>query len=160
MAVKGISVAVISIGGILVWSGLQNKKITQTVQDLVRGKQPQPGPESSIDSGSGSVPVVGSTGPGAPDVNQANRVLGRTMAAAMGWTGDQWTALDNLWTRESRWQNKIANPTSGAYGIPQALPGSKMGTAANPPLSSAVAQIRWGLSYIKQRYRNPVNAWA
>src|SRR5262249_27562945 len=57
--------------------------------------------------------------------------------------------------------NRLArNPTSGAYGIPQALPPSKMGAAANPPISSAVAQINWGLGYIKSRYGSPEAAWA
>ena len=53
--------------------------------------------------------------------------LGRHMAAEMGWTGYQWTALYRLWSAESGWRVTAANPTSSAYGIPQALPGSKMG---------------------------------
>jgi hypothetical protein len=86
--------------------------------------------------------------------------LGRAMAAQMGWAGTQWDALYQLWQRESGWNRLARNPSSGAYGIPQALPGSKMGPAANPPTSSAAAQIAWGLRYIAQVYGSPVGAWA
>jgi hypothetical protein len=86
--------------------------------------------------------------------------LGRAMAAQRGWTGTQWDALYQLWQRESGWNRLARNPSSGAYGIPQALPPSKMGPAANPPTSSAAAQIAWGLGYIAQVYGSPVAAWA
>jgi len=71
-----------------------------------------------------------------------------------------WPALLALWTRESGWNRFARNPSSGAYGIPQALPPSKMGPDANPPVSSAGAQIMWGLNYIAGRYGNPGTAWA
>jgi hypothetical protein len=86
--------------------------------------------------------------------------LGRAMAAQRGWSGTQWDALFQLWQRESGWNRLARNPSSGAYGIPQALPASKMGPAANPPTSSAAAQIAWGLGYIASVYGNPVAAWA
>ncbi len=157
--VKGVPLAMVAAGGILAWSGLFNKKITQTIQDLVSGTKPVKGPPGGTQgpggTTGGTVAPVGT----AQGINQANRTLGRAMAAARGWTGNEWNALDQLWTRESRWQNRIANESSGAYGIPQALPGSKMGPAANPPVSSAVAQIGWGLGYIAGRYRTPSAAW-
>jgi len=87
--------------------------------------------------------------------------LGKAMAAQMGWTGANWNALYKLWTRESGWNPTARNPTSGAYGIPQALPPTKLpfaGQAAGG--SHADAQIRWGLNYIAGRYGNPLNAWA
>jgi hypothetical protein len=86
--------------------------------------------------------------------------LGRAMAAQRGWTGTQWDALYQLWQRESGWNRLARNPSSGAYGIPQALPPSKMGPAANPPTSSAAAQIAWGLGYIASVYGNPVAAYS
>lgn len=82
--------------------------------------------------------------------------LGRYLAAKRGWTGSQWAALYRLWANESGWRVTAANP-SGAYGIPQALPGSKMGSGWQ---TSAGVQIRWGLSYIKARYGTPVAALA
>lgn len=91
----------------------------------------------------------------------SNVALGQQLAAAMGWTGQEWSALDQLWNKESGWSNTALNPASGAYGIAQALPPTKMPYAAQAAGgSSARAQIDWGLSYIRQRYGDPVAAWA
>lgn len=79
---------------------------------------------------------------------------------AYGWGAAQMKFLIELWNRESGWNRLARNPSSGAYGIPQALPPSKMGPEANPPKSSAAAQINWGLGYIRGRYGTPQNAWA
>src|SRR5262249_21394423 len=76
-----------------------------------------------------------------------------------GWDIGQMAPLAALWNRESGWNNLARNPTSGAYGIPQAPPPSQMGALANPPPSSYVAQINWGLNYIKGRYGSPAAAW-
>ena len=78
-----------------------------------------------------------------------------------GWGSDeQWEALENLWTRESGWNYRAENPSSGAYGIPQSLPGSKMAAAGNDWRTNPETQIRWGLDYIKARYGGPKRAWA
>lgn len=71
----------------------------------------------------------------------------------------EWLALKLLWTRESGWRWNAANP-SGAYGIPQSLPGSKMAMAGKNWQDNAAVQIIWGLKYIKQVYGSPVKAWA
>jgi hypothetical protein len=90
------------------------------------------------------------------------RTIGKQLAASMGWTGEQWTALEKLWTGESGWNPRAENKSSGAYGIPQALPFSKMPKMAWPEKaggsSDAATQIQWGLSYIKSRYGTPVMA--
>jgi len=78
--------------------------------------------------------------------------LGKAMAAAVGWTGNQWTALFALWQRESGWNPAARNPSSGAAGIPQDITGNFHGGAAG--------QIAWGLNYIRGRYGTPANAWA
>jgi len=88
------------------------------------------------------------------------RGAGRQLAAARGWTGGQWTCLDRLWLRESRWNYRAENPSSGAYGIPQALPGWKMSTSGRDWRTNPITQIRWGLGYIKGRYGSPCGAWA
>ena len=85
--------------------------------------------------------------------------VGRRMAAARGWTGRQWDALYRLWSAESGWRWNADNPTSSAYGIPQALPGSKMASAGRDWRTNAATQIRWGLGYIAGRYRTPLRAW-
>jgi hypothetical protein len=105
--------------------------------------------DAIIPSGDGGGP-----GGGTP---LANMRLGQQMAAQRGWVGAQWSALRTLWQHESGWSNTARNPSSGAFGIPQGLPASKMGAAAAG--GNARAQIAWGLSYIAGRYRNPVNAW-
>jgi TP901 family phage tail tape measure protein len=93
-----------------------------------------------------------------------NVELGKAMAAARGWTGAQWDALYQLFQGESGWNNLARNPSSGAYGIPQALPESKLpygGTRAGG--SQAAAQIQWGMDYIASRYGTPsaaLAAWA
>ena len=87
------------------------------------------------------------------------RALGQSMAASRGWVGSQWTCLDNIWTRESGWSRTAANP-SGAYGIPQASPGSKMASAGADWRTNAATQITWGLSYIANAYGNPCTAWS
>jgi hypothetical protein len=88
-----------------------------------------------------------------------NVALGRAMAAQYGWTGPEFTCLNWLWTRESGWQMVWNTQGSGAYGIPQALPASKMAAAGADYMTSPATQIRWGLGYIKRRYGRPCNAW-
>jgi cell wall-associated NlpC family hydrolase len=77
-----------------------------------------------------------------------------------GWGVGQWPYLDLLWNRESGWQVDATNPTSGAYGIAQALPAIKMDTAGADWLSNPQTQVRWGLGYIQARYGTPEKAWA
>lgn len=86
-----------------------------------------------------------------------NRALGHQMMLAAGFGEDQWTYLDKLWTHESGWIECKANyGGSGAYGIPQALPGSKMGVGWQ---DDPEVQIRWGLGYIRGCYTNPEGAY-
>ena len=81
--------------------------------------------------------------------------LGRQLAAARGWTGAQWAALYELWRRESGWRPLAHNPYSGAHGIPQALPGSKMAAFGADWYSNPRTQILWGLAYVRARYGCP-----
>ncbi|WP_082096408.1 G5 domain-containing protein [Demequina gelatinilytica] len=101
-----------------------------------------------------SVPATSNVSPGTA------RALGQQMAADIyGWSGDQWSCLDALWQRESGWNPNAHNPYSGAHGIPQALPGSKMASAGSDWATNPATQIRWGLGYIKGRYGTPCGAW-
>lgn len=102
--------------------------------------------------------------PAGPSSAAANVALGRRLAAGRGWgAGAQWDCLDRLWQRESGWSATARNPSSGAYGIAQALghgPTNQYPAGpANPPASSPDAQIRWGLGYIAARYGTPCGAW-
>lgn len=87
------------------------------------------------------------------------RTIARTMLAAQGQAG-QFGCLDRLWTRESEWRVTARNPSSGAYGIPQSLPASKMASAGSDWRTNARTQIRWGIGYIGERYGSPCAAWA
>lgn len=71
----------------------------------------------------------------------------------------QFGCLDNIWTRESNW-NYLAQNASGAYGIPQALPGSKMASAGSDWQTNPATQIKWGLGYIQGKYGTPCDAWS
>ena len=84
----------------------------------------------------------------------------KAIAKAMVNDDTQFACLDKLWTRESGWKTTIANSSSGAYGIPQALPGSKMASAGSDWKTNPTTQITWGLSYIKSTYGSPCGAWA
>ena len=95
----------------------------------------------------------------APVPSGSVKQIGQQMAAARGWTGSEWTCLDLLWQRESGWNPSASNPSSGAYGIPQALPGSKMGSAGSDWATNPATQIEWGLGYIADRYGTPCGAW-
>lgn len=97
--------------------------------------------------------------PQEPPLVERNRVLAVALLAGRGWSSRQWRCLDRLWTRESRWNHRARNHRSGAYGIPQALPATKMRSAGADWRSSAATQITWGLGYIARRYGSPCAAW-
>lgn len=78
---------------------------------------------------------------------------------AYGWTESDFNCLVKLWNRESNWRVTAKNKSSGAYGIPQALPASKMASAGSDYLTNYKTQINWGLNYIKARYGTPTAAW-
>ncbi|MEV0430173.1 lytic transglycosylase domain-containing protein [Micromonospora sp. NPDC050495] len=88
-----------------------------------------------------------------------NRKVGCAIMLDQGFDIDQFPCLDKLWTKESGWNHKAYNAGSGAYGIPQAVPGSKMGSVADDWKTNPATQIKWGLGYIKGRYNNPCGAW-
>jgi uncharacterized protein YabE (DUF348 family) len=101
------------------------------------------------------------TTPPAPIVVDPTSAQGiaQQMAAARGWGDDQFACLVQIWNHESGWRVNAAN-ASGAYGIPQALPGSKMGAYGSDWQTNPATQIAWGLAYIAGRYANPCGAWS
>ncbi|WP_285137826.1 hypothetical protein [Microbacterium sp. lyk4-40-TSB-66] len=106
-------------------------------------------------SGGGSAPPP-STSIMTPDEARANA---RGQIGGYGWGDDQFSCLNLLWNRESGWRVQAENPWSGAYGIPQALPGEKMASAGLDWRTNGATQISWGLSYIDARYGSPCGAW-
>ena len=77
-----------------------------------------------------------------------------------GWKTSQFSCLEKLWNKESRWKVNADNPSSTAYGIPQALPGNRMAAYGSDWRTNPVVQIKWGLDYIENTYGSPCNAWA
>jgi hypothetical protein len=98
---------------------------------------------------------------GSVDVSEGDpRDIARALMGQFGFGADQFGCLDSLWTRESGWNPSADNPSSSAYGIPQALPGSKMASAGADWATNPATQIKWGLGYIQDRYGSPCGAWA
>jgi len=97
-----------------------------------------------------------------PDSNvEANKAFAKSyMESKYSWDKDQHSCLVNLWNRESGWRHTADNPTSSAYGIPQALPGKKMASAGADWKTNPETQIKWGLKYIQKRYDTPCGAWS
>lgn len=110
-------------------------------------------PVQPVSGGSTSVPV-------APPPNPSSaQGIAFNMLASFGFATSEWSCLNPLWERESGWRWNAAN-ASGAYGIPQALPGSKMATAGADWQTNPATQIKWGLGYIQSRYGTPCSAWS
>jgi hypothetical protein len=95
------------------------------------------------------------------DLTQADpRTLAKALMPLYGLSTAQFSCVDNIWIHESGWNVHADNPYSSAYGIPQALPGSKMASAGPDWQNNAETQIRWGLNYIAQRYGSACAAWS
>jgi len=133
-----------------------NAAETAVTRDAVGVKlkpKPTPTPTPTKKASSGG----GSSAPSAPVPDPGTaKAIAYQMVHDRGWGDDQYSCLVSLWNKESGWRVNASNP-SGAYGIPQALPGSKMGPGWQ---TDASVQISWGLGYIAGRYTNPCGAWA
>ncbi|MBB5495188.1 aggregation-promoting factor C-terminal-like domain-containing protein [Nocardiopsis metallicus] len=96
-----------------------------------------------------------------PEFTGDPKGIARQAVAAQGWGAEQFdNCLEPLWEKESNWNHTAQNPSSGAYGIPQSLPGSKMASHGSDWQTNPATQISWGISYIKDRYGTPCEAWA
>jgi hypothetical protein len=90
----------------------------------------------------------------------AKKVAKAIMDIEYSWGDDQYTCINKLWNKESHWNYKAHNYSSGAHGIAQALPAIKMEVISDDWRTNPVTQIRWGLHYIDLRYDDPCTAWA
>ncbi len=115
-------------------------------------------PARVIRTVSGSSSTVAPAATAAPRYRTPRRIA-RSLLHRFHWHRWQFRYLNLLWARESGWDRYTSNPCSGAYGIPQALPGSKMASAGPGWQSNARTQILWGIRYIQGRYRTPYRAW-
>lgn len=178
----GLALGAIAAGGLFTYAGVKGYSVPHALQALVQGKKPGTGGQanpitgSSAGSSSGTGGTINATAPGSGSA-RANQALGRLMAGGYGWAaGQNWQALNYGWgTLESGWNARARNPSSGAFGIAQALGHGIPATAAadgtneygpmNLNISiatckaanegSAEAQIAWGLAYIKATDGSP-----
>jgi hypothetical protein len=160
----GAALAAGTIGVGLLWAALNNKSLLDTTKDIIKGTRPLPGattPDTVVNPSAGipGVTVGIPAGVASAGTPTANIGLGELMAAAYGWTGNNWLCLKTGWQEESGWSQYAANdpgdPYNHAYGIPQANPGTKMASAGSDWESSPSTQIKWGLGYIKATYGSP-----
>jgi hypothetical protein len=116
--------------------------------------------DSSTSSSSVTTGGTGVATTAPPSDPTAAQATAKAMLASFGFSATtQWPCLYDLWERESTWNVYAENPVSGAYGIPQSLPGDKMASAGADWQTDATTQIRWGLGYIKTVYGTPCGAW-
>jgi hypothetical protein len=124
------------------------------------GKPLMVSPSQVQSSASGSSSTSGGTVTWPTPDPAAAQATAKAMLASYGWnTSSQWSCLLSLWNRESGWVYDAENTASGAYGIPQSLPASKMASAGADYLTNPTTQIKWGLGYIQGRYGTPCGAW-
>jgi hypothetical protein len=118
-----------------------------------RREPTDPAKEAALgDSGARAITV-------AEDLSAADpREIARAMLAQFGFAADQFSCLDSLWVSESDWRVDADNPSSSAYGIPQAL--TQLHDLPSDYTTSAASQIRWGLGYIRDSYGSPCSAWS
>ncbi len=146
-------------GHLLVQEQQRSALLTSAAQALNVASKPglvaQPGGGNGGTGGSN--PGAPSQPPPSPHTNES---IGYDLLPSYGFSQKtQWSCLYNLWMHESGWNQYAAN-ASGAYGIPQALPGSKMASAGPDWQTNPTTQIKWGLGYIKSEYGTPCGAWA
>jgi uncharacterized protein YabE (DUF348 family) len=140
--VEAVTVEVVSVDGKVVGRTIVKRVVTRPpIAEIVKvGTKPQPAPVINVDPGSA-------------------QAIGKQLAAQRGWGADQFSCLYQLWNNESGWRVDATN-ASGAYGIPQALPGDKMAAYGSDWQTNPSTQIKWGLGYIAGRYGTPCDAWS
>jgi hypothetical protein len=128
-------------------------------REAAEAAEAQESSDSSDSSGSSGSVSGGSAASSGDNSVAGAKATARSLLGNYGWGSGQFSCLEKLWQKESGWNYRAYNSSSGAYGIPQALPGSKMGSAGSDWKTSAATQIRWGLGYIDGRYGSPCGAW-
>lgn len=116
--------------------------------------------QSSVQPAAAPAPAAVSPGIGVVNDPAGAQAYASGRLGGYGWGSSEFTCLLKLWTQESSWLTDATNPSSGAYGIAQALPPSKYATAGSDWLTNYRTQITWGLGYIANRYGSPCSAWA
>lgn len=132
----------------------------RALADAARAAEQQRMREQAAAQAAAPVPVAAIPVDPPGGTPEQNRELGRSMTLEYGWDEGQFDCLDSLYISESNWLTTAENPSSGAYGIPQSLPGAKMDSAGDDWRTNPATQIEWGLGYIDDRYGTPCSAWS
>lgn len=179
--VNGVALGTISAGGLFLFAGIKGISVTGAIQDIVSGKSPVnaianqwsaatapgiPGSAPGEVPGAGSPPASGPAQPAGGSAGQY-QAYAFSLFPQYGWGADQQSPLISLWNGESGWDPTAYNPGTHttnpddhhAFGIPQALPASKMASAGSDWRTNGYTQIRWGLGYIHDVYGSPSNAY-
>jgi len=122
-------------------------------QDAAAAKAAAAAKTTASKTAATSTPVV-------VDPGSARDIARQMMLSMYGWGDSEFTCFDKIITQESGWHVSATNKSSGAYGIPQALPGSKMATAGADWQTNPATQIKWALGYVQGRYATPCGAWS
>jgi hypothetical protein len=137
---------------------LAEKKMAARVAVRVAAAQSSAAQSPAAQSPAAQSPAAGPRPP-AVAASGSPQQIAEEMLGSFGWSSSQFSCLDPLWSHESGWSVSAYNPGTGAYGIPQAMPGGKMASAGSDWQTDAATQIRWGLEYIKDTYGSPCGAW-
>jgi hypothetical protein len=135
-------------------------KARKLEKEVIEAKEAKEAEEAKkAEEASGPVAYTGEI-PESCNEYSGSRKIGCALMLEEGFGLNQFPCLDKLWKKESGWNYKALNSSSGAYGIPQSLPGSKMASAGSDWKTNPATQIEWGLGYIKGRYDTPCGAWS
>ncbi|MEU8814913.1 lytic transglycosylase domain-containing protein [Actinoplanes sp. NPDC048796] len=126
-------------------------------KQVIEDKKKAEAKKKALENG-GPVPYSGPI-PGSCNEFSGSREIGCALMLEAGFGIDQFPCLNKLWDAESGWNYKAENKSSGAYGIPQSLPGKKMASEGADWKTNPATQIKWGLGYVKGRYKTPCGAW-
>lgn len=155
-----LSAGALALATLAVSGGLSASAVAQPVSPVRASAGASPAGGDALVISSAKALSFHSAAFAMPRLSRTKTIAWRMMHLRFHWSSrHQFRYLNELWTRESSWNVHATNPYSGAYGIPQAVPGSKMATAGPDWQNSARTQIRWGLGYIKGRYGTPHRAW-
>ena len=157
-AAKGkVTVVTAGVDGVMSQTVLQTLHDGVVVDESVKSEEVTTQPVTQVTTT--GTKVTTTAAPAASVTPGSAQAIAYDMVIARGWDDSQFNCLVSLWNRESGWRTNAANP-SGAYGIPQALPGSKMASAGADWQTNPATQITWGLGYISGRYGTPCGAWS
>jgi hypothetical protein len=132
----------------------------KVAQEAARSKgQVKPSPSASASASAKPSPSPFGPIPASCSEYTGNVAIGCALMLQAGYGLDQMPCLKNLWMKESGWKETAGRP-GGAYGIPQSLPGSKMAVYGADWQTNPATQIKWGLNYIKTKYKTPCGAWS